>query len=49
MLRDLTLTLTLTLTLALALTLTQVLRDGDIVNIDITCYFGGYHGECSEN
>ena len=24
------------------------LRDGDIVNIDVTCYFGGYHGDCSE-
>ncbi|EOD40935.1 hypothetical protein EMIHUDRAFT_250987 [Emiliania huxleyi CCMP1516] len=21
---------------------------GDIVNIDITCYYGGYHGDCSE-
>ena len=26
----------------------SVLRDGDIVNIDITCYYGGYHGDCSE-
>jgi len=26
----------------------SVLRDGDIVNIDITCYVGGYHGDCSE-
>jgi len=25
-----------------------VLKDGDIVNIDITCYIGGYHGDCSE-
>ena len=24
------------------------LKDGDIVNIDITCYFEGYHGDCSE-
>lgn len=24
------------------------LRDGEIVNIDITCYFEGYHGDCSE-
>ena len=24
------------------------LRDGDIMNIDVTCYFGGYHGDCSE-
>uniref|UniRef100_A0A7S0NTS3 Methionine aminopeptidase n=1 Tax=Calcidiscus leptoporus TaxID=127549 RepID=A0A7S0NTS3_9EUKA len=24
------------------------LKDGDIVNIDVTCYFGGYHGDCSE-
>ena len=24
------------------------LQDGDIVNIDVTCYFGGYHGDCSE-
>jgi len=24
------------------------LRDGDIVNIDVTCYAGGYHGDCSE-
>ena len=26
----------------------SVLNDGDIVNIDITCYYGGYHGDCSE-
>jgi len=26
----------------------SVLKDGDIVNVDITCYFGGYHGDCSE-
>jgi methionyl aminopeptidase len=25
-----------------------VLKDGDIVNLDITCYIGGYHGDCSE-
>jgi methionyl aminopeptidase len=25
-----------------------LLRDGDIVNIDVTCYIGGYHGDCSE-
>ena len=24
------------------------LQDGDIVNIDVTCYIGGYHGDCSE-
>jgi len=24
------------------------LQDGDIVNIDVTCYVGGYHGDCSE-
>ena len=24
------------------------LRDGDIINIDVTCYYGGYHGDCSE-
>ena len=26
----------------------SVLQDGDIINIDITCYYGGYHGDCSE-
>merc|ERR1719247_517212 len=26
----------------------SVLNDGDVVNIDITCYYGGYHGDCSE-
>jgi methionyl aminopeptidase len=26
----------------------SVLNDGDIVNIDITCFYGGYHGDCSE-
>ena len=26
----------------------SVLNDGDIINIDITCYYGGYHGDCSE-
>jgi len=26
----------------------SVLKDGDVVNIDITCYYGGYHGDCSE-
>ena len=26
----------------------SVLKDGDILNIDITCYYGGYHGDCSE-
>ena len=25
-----------------------VLQDGDIVNVDITTYVGGYHGDCSE-
>jgi len=24
------------------------LEDGDIINIDITCYLNGYHGDCSE-
>jgi len=24
------------------------LQEGDIVNIDITCYLNGYHGDCSE-
>eukprot|EP00965_Chrysotila_dentata_P088085 2907890-Pleurochrysis_carterae.AAC.3 len=24
------------------------LKDGDIVNIDVTCYVGGYHGDCSQ-
>jgi len=27
---------------------TTVLKDGDIVNIDITVYHNGYHGDCSE-
>ena len=26
----------------------RVLRDGEIINIDVTCYYGGYHGDCSE-
>ena len=26
----------------------SVLKDGDIVNIDVTCYYNGYHGDCSE-
>jgi len=25
-----------------------VLRDGDIINIDVTCFYGGFHGDCSE-
>eukprot|EP00953_Heterococcus_sp_UTEX-ZZ885_P008432 5057-Heterococcus_DN1.PRE.2 len=25
-----------------------VLKEGDIVNIDVTCYHNGYHGDCSE-
>uniref|UniRef100_A0A6V1URZ5 Methionine aminopeptidase n=1 Tax=Heterosigma akashiwo TaxID=2829 RepID=A0A6V1URZ5_HETAK len=25
-----------------------VLKDGDILNIDVTVYHGGYHGDCSE-
>jgi methionyl aminopeptidase len=25
----------------------RVLREGDIVNIDVTTYFGGFHGDCS--
>ena len=24
------------------------LEDGDIINVDITCYLDGYHGDCSE-
>jgi methionyl aminopeptidase len=24
------------------------LKDGDIINVDVTCYYGGYHGDCSE-
>lgn len=24
------------------------LRDGDLLNIDVTVYHGGYHGDCSE-
>ena len=24
------------------------LEDGDIINIDITVYLDGYHGDCSE-
>eukprot|EP00547_Thalassionema_nitzschioides_P002442 CAMPEP_0194203094 /NCGR_PEP_ID=MMETSP0156-20130528/2969_1 /TAXON_ID=33649 /ORGANISM="Thalassionema nitzschioides, Strain L26-B" /LENGTH=384 /DNA_ID=CAMNT_0038928773 /DNA_START=155 /DNA_END=1309 /DNA_ORIENTATION=- len=24
------------------------LQDGDIINLDITCYLDGYHGDCSE-
>jgi methionyl aminopeptidase len=24
------------------------LKDGDIVNVDVTCYVDGYHGDCSE-
>ncbi|KAJ8901512.1 hypothetical protein NDN08_007356 [Rhodosorus marinus] len=27
---------------------TTILKDGDIVNIDITVYHNGYHGDCSE-
>ena len=26
----------------------SILNDCDIINIDITCYYGGYHGDCSE-
>tara|TARA_B110001452_G_scaffold8579_1_gene7493 strand:- start:42 stop:1415 length:1374 start_codon:yes stop_codon:yes gene_type:complete len=26
----------------------SILRDGDIINVDVTCYYGGYHGDCSE-
>mmetsp|Transcript_39515 Transcript_39515/g.91499 ORF Transcript_39515/g.91499 Transcript_39515/m.91499 type:complete len:282 (-) Transcript_39515:820-1665(-) len=26
----------------------NVLIEGDVVNIDVTCYFGGYHGDLSE-
>jgi len=24
------------------------LKEGDVVNVDITCYLNGYHGDCSE-
>ncbi|EKX31306.1 hypothetical protein GUITHDRAFT_156633 [Guillardia theta CCMP2712] len=24
------------------------LKEGDIINIDVTCYLNGYHGDCSE-
>jgi len=24
------------------------LRDGDILNVDVTCFYGGFHGDCSE-
>ena len=26
----------------------RLLKNGDIINIDITCYLDGYHGDCSE-
>lgn len=26
----------------------RVLEEGDIINLDITCYLNGYHGDCSE-
>ena len=26
----------------------NVLHEGDIVNVDVTCYYGGYHGDLSE-
>lgn len=26
----------------------RALKEGDVVNIDITCYLNGYHGDCSE-
>lgn len=26
----------------------RVLQEGDVVNLDITCYLNGYHGDCSE-
>jgi len=26
----------------------RLLEDGDIVNVDVTVYLGGYHGDCSE-
>lgn len=25
-----------------------VLKEGDIINIDVTAYIGGVHGDCSE-
>src|SRR6476469_11279615 len=25
----------------------QVLKDGDIINVDVTSYFGGFHGDTS--
>ena len=26
----------------------RALKEGDLVNLDITCYLNGYHGDCSE-
>lgn len=26
----------------------RVLKDGDIVNLDVTCYYGGFHGDLNE-
>ena len=26
----------------------RALKDGDLINLDITCYLDGYHGDCSE-
>lgn len=24
-----------------------VLKDGDIINVDVTCFVNGFHGDCS--
>jgi methionine aminopeptidase len=26
----------------------QVVEDGDLINVDVTVYYNGYHGDCSE-
>lgn len=26
----------------------NLLREGDLVNVDVTCFYGGYHGDLSE-
>lgn len=26
----------------------QVVQDGDIINVDVTIYYKGFHGDCSE-
>ena len=25
---------------------TALLKEGDIINIDVTCYYNGFHGDC---